>query len=223
MPPEPPPPDDSIPPTTWWIAGAGVAVLLLAGAFVWLGSNRSEDVASVPPAPEPDEEVEAPATSDAAAPVELPPDPLNITKRGLDARARSRAWNADSAIARVHLEVDGGRPIGSIEFEYGVPQGPLVPGAALHPERLIVSVPSDGGAVTQREGRATQPQKALTEPNCPFDFAFQKLIQTGVSKDQRISAEYIFSARHARPVFQFTTADARQHFIDADQCQIVVR
>ena len=144
-------------------------------------------------------------------------------KLSLDARARSRAWNADSAIARVRIDVDGGRPTGSIEFEYGVPQGPLVPGVALHPERLIVSVPSDGGAVTQRQSRSTQPQKALTEPNCPFDIAFQKLLQTGIAKDQRIAAEYIFSARHARPVFQFTTADARQHFIDADQCQLVVR
>ncbi len=205
-----------------WMIGTAALVLVVVAIFIvlrGLGPITGESVVvDAPPAP--DEPGAAPPVQAPKA-VLLPPRALDITSQSIDARGRSDAWNATSRLGSIRLTIQGGKPVGAVEFVFGLPRGPSAPAAPLKPERLTLSY--SGGQPSAAEGKTPVPGFALVEPNCPLEAAYHQATQAGLDAEARVDATYLHSTKHGRGVWSFTPSQGPPRNVDGDNCAILVR
>jgi hypothetical protein len=209
-----PPEDDGTPWFTWVV---GASALVVAGTAAMLFLSGPE------PAPEAESSASAPPAESAPPPA---PDPLtarpalDLTAQLLDARQRAQLWRSRAALASIRVVIDAAKPVGAVEFDFGVPKGQSLPGAPLEPARMTYAYQS--GSTAARESSSSELERALPEPNCPLEVAFRTLSQAGIDTSGRLGATYLHSAQHGRPIWTFTRGED-VHKLDADTCAVLRR
>lgn len=207
-------------------------LLLVVGGLWKLSTTHQEKAAPREFVTPPADTVTVPAPATTTLPSTVPSTPpkvselaprpaLDLTRIIFDAHARARGWKKNAVLAGFRLEIEGGAPVSAVELEFAESRGPAVPGAPLGGDRLFVI--AHAGSLDERAAKVSTAGRSLPDPNCPFDVAFSKLVQTGTPRESRIVGEYQYSERHARAVYAFTPAGGKTRFIDADQCQVLVR
>lgn len=203
-----------VPWITWAISGVA-AVVTVAAVVVFLSPPPEESAVPSPAA----EELLEPALPD-SIPAGSPP-PLSLAEKLLIAQQRASIWNPNAQLAGVSLVIEKQKPLGPIEFKFGVPTGPAIPGSPIGTERYTLTF--NGDALDAAEIESTAGAVALAAPNCPLEAAFRALKSLGVPAESRIGALLIHSERHRRPVWLMTTSDGQAHQVNAENCVMLRR
>lgn len=203
---------------TWTIGGAALVVVLTAGAL-FLGKGPEKADAQGPGA----SPGEPPASSPPlpAGGVLTPTDPLDITAFHLDAQERAKIWNPNAMLGSIEVVVESGRPRGAVEFVFGEPIGPSVPGAPLSPKRYRISY--DGKRVDASAFDDPKSRTALPSPNCPLEAAFRQLTQSGGADAGPVAVLYVHSQSEGRPRWLMTTGSGKVFNFNADTCALLAR
>jgi hypothetical protein len=196
---------------TWINFGLAGVIALCAAA---LYAQGPKPLASAP--------VQAQAMPDqvvAQAPASTPPpladsEPNNITRLLLDAEARAHEWKREAALTRIVTVLGPDGPKGALEFEFGIPKGPSVPGTALEPVRLTVSY-ADGKA-SSRTRMETELGHAVNGPGCPLEVALRGL--GPATRTGTVAALYSYWKKGGRPIWLFTEPSGAVHRLDGDSC-----
>ena len=144
------------------------------------------------------------------------------------ARARAATWHEHAELVLIEASpvVSGNVDVGAggtLDLVFGKPTGArLGPGAPLGSERLAVRVTPKGLSAT--EDRATA-ARAVADPSCPMDEAWQKIVASGVPSSHKLSMRYARSDKHDRAVWKATALDDPKltRTLDGASCVILVR
>jgi hypothetical protein len=196
------------------LVGGGLVVLGLlgAGAMVWL---RRSDAASAQP-----------VTAALATPLEsATPRRLEPSTLLAEARREANAWHPDAVLVSLTaspLDAHGVAEGGTVEFTFAKPAGQRISGGAeTSGERLALR--SSGGPLSKSEQRAGK-AKIAPEPNCLFEDAWAAAQRAGEGVAAGSSMRYVWSDRHARPVWEVSSSDGQVlRRLDGVSCSILTR
>jgi hypothetical protein len=206
------------------LAGAAVAAAGLAAVLLVLGQVDRTQASAAPPvsAPEvPPSEERAKASSEYTR-----AEPGAFVSR---ARARARSWQAEAELVSIEaspvmsgtVDVTGG---GKLAFGFGKRSGlRMGAGAPVGSGRLVLSV--EPGGLAASEEPAAGAARAVPDPDCPLDEAWQKVIASGVPSSQKLSMRYAMSDKHERAVWTAATLGEPRltRTLDGASCVILVR
>jgi hypothetical protein len=204
------------------VAGIGVGTVAVAVVLwaIFRGGDQPPAIATAPPP-------SAAPQADAGSPLGdlRRADPGAILAR---ARTRAAAWQRESELVEIaagpvqagRIDVLGG---GRLSYTFGRPSGARVgPGARVGAERLVVDVGKAGLATSERTGGAA---RAVADPACTLDQAWQKIVASGVPSSTSLELRYTMSDKHERAVW-IASADSDAKLtrtLDGASCVILVR
>jgi hypothetical protein len=193
-----------------------VLVLVAGGSLVLSLLTVGATIALREPDPAP---VARPAVLPTAATADTQPVALERSKLFADARREASAWHADAVLVSMsvsRVDARGVAPGASVEFDYARPSGARFTGGAdTGLERLVLS--SSGQSLVKREERAGKARVA-PEPNCLFEEAWGAAQRAGAVTDGSLSMRYLWSDKHARPVWEVQVATG-----EVLRCSILTR